>query len=368
MSEGNSTDGFPKTRPALGDVTNRLGKRGLLLISGNTGSKSGVGHGKHVDKEGDSLFTQKVIKGVENIVKEKCGIKCVVSDVGKGKRVCVSPRPCSEINSLRGNVISSISKASSQIKESNSFDESLHLGKIDSVTENVVQVVDASRGSCISSILLPMASEPCTSVEENCKKQEGGVTSDVLQSDPRGDKLEVPGKDTGADSFDLEKCIGLEGIESSRLPESKGSGSFKLEKCIGLKGNGSSNSSAGVDSIKECSCSFCVKAGYILSDLHYQDIKGRIAALKKSQKEASVLAQRNCRDKGIVKHNQENYHNSSRLESDLMGQWRSLFQHMEDILVREGSQLEAGLLTLKDVRESCKTELETTIGMPSEKQ
>ncbi|XP_058185091.1 uncharacterized protein LOC131302448 [Rhododendron vialii] len=378
MSEGNSTDGFPKTRTVLGDVTNRLGKRGLLQISGNSGSKSGEGRGKRVDdKEGDSQFTQKVIKGVENIVKEKCGIKFVVNNVEKGKRVCVSPRPCSEINSLRGNVISGISKVSSELKESSSFSDSLHLGRTDSVVENVVQVADASRGSCVSSILLPMASEPCAFAEEICEKHEGSVTPEVVegsvtpevvQIDQRGDKLVAHCKDIGADNFELEKCVGQNVIGSSRLPESLGPGSYKLERCIGLKGNGSSNSSAGVDLIKECSCSFCVKAGYILSDLHYQDIKGRIAALKKSQKEASILAQRYCRDKGLDKHNQENCLKSSRLESDLMGQWRSLFLHMEDILGHEGSQLEAGLLTLIDVRESCKTELETMNGMPSEKQ
>ena len=62
-------------------------------------------------------------------------------------------------------------------------------------------------------------------------------------------------------------------------------------------------------------------------------------ALKKSQKEASLMVERSCRGKGIDTHSQENCPQSSKLESDLMSQWRSLFLHMEDILVREGSQL-----------------------------
>lgn len=260
MSEGNSTDGFPKARTVLGDVTNILGKRGLSLISGNSGSKLGEGRGNRVDdKEGDSQFTHKVIKGLENIVKEKCGVKCVVNNVEKGKRVCVSPRPCSEINSLRGNVISGISKVSSELKESNSFSDGLHLGRTDSVIENVVHVADASRGSCVSSILLTMASEPCAFTEESCEKHEGSVTPEVVQIDPRGDSLVAHCKDIGADNFGKGKCVGLNVIGSSRLLEPLGPGSFKLERCIGLKGNGSSNSSAGVNLIKECSCSFCVK-------------------------------------------------------------------------------------------------------------
>ncbi|XP_057481580.1 uncharacterized protein LOC130768523 isoform X1 [Actinidia eriantha] len=365
-----SADGFPKTRPVLGDVTNQLGKRGLLLISSNSRNKFGGGHGKHVDdNEGDSQFTQKVCQGVENIVKEKCGIRCVVNDNDKSKRACVSPPPCSEINSLRGNIISGISKIPSEIKEPNSFNGGVHIARNNAIIDNVVEVVDASRNSCLSSILIPVASESCAVVEGNCSKDEERVTPEVAQSNPRGEEFvahvcKKDGKDVGADNPTLGKHGS---VECSRLPESQGSGYFKLDKCIGLKGNGSSNSSAGVDLIKACSCSFCVKAAYIWSDLHYQDIKGRIAALKKSQKEASLMVERSCRGKGIDKHSQENCPQSSKLESDLMSQWRSLFLHMEDILVRESSQLETSLLTLKDVRERCKTEMEVINGMPSEK-
>ncbi|KAI8029888.1 hypothetical protein LOK49_LG01G02353 [Camellia lanceoleosa] len=342
MGGDNSVDGFQKTRPVLGDVTNRLGKRGLLLLSGEPGNKFGDVHGKQVDeKEGDSLFTQKVCQGVENIVKEKYGIRCIVNDNDKGKKACVSPRPCSEINSLRGNIISGISKITSEVKELNSFGASLHLGKSNAVVDNVVEVVDASRDNCVSSISMPMVPGSCVGVEQNC------INNDIIQNDLRGKNGSV---------------------ECSILPESQGSGSFELENCIGLKGDGISNSSANVDSIKACSCSFCLKAAYILSDLHYQDMKGRIAALKKSQKEASIMVQRSCRDKGVDKHSQGNCPKYSKLESNLMGQWKSLFLHMEDIFVREGSQLETSLLALKDLRENCKTELEMVNGMPLEKQ
>lgn len=62
-------------------------------------------------------------------------------------------------------------------------------------------------------------------------------------------------------------------------------------------------------------------------------------ALKKSQKEANTLAQKSCREKETGTHSQEDTSKSSKLESDLTGQWKSLFCHMEDILVRESNQL-----------------------------
>ena len=62
-------------------------------------------------------------------------------------------------------------------------------------------------------------------------------------------------------------------------------------------------------------------------------------ALKKSQKEANSLAQKSCREKETGTHSQGDTSKSSKLESDLTGQWKSLFCHMEDILVRESNQL-----------------------------
>ncbi|XP_059624297.1 uncharacterized protein LOC132267219 [Cornus florida] len=361
MSGDNSADEFQKNRPVLGDITNRPGKRGLLLISGNSGIKSGDGVHKIVDdKEGDSEFANQVCLGVDNVVNEKCRSNCVVDDNQMGKRACVSPRPCSEINSLRGNIVSGISKIRSEVK--------------DSITDNVVEAGDASKHGCVSSISISTGSGSNATdsydLEEKGNHDEGRETCKVAQSDPHSEHLDAhvsrsDSRDQGVDNLASSE---YESVECSRLPMSQESRSFELERCIGIKGDGSSNSSVGVDLIKACSCSFCKKVAYIWSDLHYQDMKGRIAALKKSQKEAGILVHRSCRDKGIDRHGQGNSNKFSKLESDLMGQWRSLFLHMEDILVRESSQLEASLLTLKDLRENCKTELEMINVMPLEKQ
>lgn len=60
-------------------------------------------------------------------------------------------------------------------------------------------------------------------------------------------------------------------------------------------------------------------------------------ALKKSQKDASILAQKSSKEKETC-HDQGNS-SRSKLEFDLCGQWMSLFRHMEDMFAQEGSQL-----------------------------
>lgn len=107
-------------------------------------------------------------------------------------------------------------------------------------------------------------------------------------------------------------------------------------RCCGVDGDG--------DLMKTCRCSFCIKAGNLLSDLHYQDIKGRIAVINKSQKEASIFVNRDARSAQI-----------SNLDSDLTGRWKSLFLHMEDMFLREAAQLEKSLSTLKELTDNCNT-------------
>ncbi|XP_052197743.1 uncharacterized protein LOC127804778 [Diospyros lotus] len=370
MAGDNSSDGFPRKRPVLGDLTNQVEKRGLLMISGNLGSKSGDGNGKYGEnKEGHSHFTQKVCQDVENMVKEKSEIRPAVNDNDKHKRACVSPWACSRTNSLEGNIISGISRIPNKVEELNTLGSSLHLGRSD-VFGHVEKIADTLGGSCFSGISMPMASESCVGVEGSHDKDKEIDATEVAQSDPLGEGLvahvcKKHSKDICADGLTSGKCGST---DCSRLPKPQGSASFKLEKCMGLKDNGSSYSSGSVDLIKSCSCSFCMKAAYIWSDLHYQDVRGRIAALKKSQKEASIMVDRSCKDKGIDKRGQGNCYKFSKLESDLTSQWRSLFLHMEDIFVREGSQLEASLLALKDLRERRKIELEKMNGIPLEKQ
>lgn len=64
-----------------------------------------------------------------------------------------------------------------------------------------------------------------------------------------------------------------------------------------------------------------------------------LLALKKSQKEASILVNKYARGKQTDLPGQGNSNKSSKLESDLTAQWRSLFHRMEDIFAHESNQL-----------------------------
>jgi len=59
----------------------------------------------------------------------------------------------------------------------------------------------------------------------------------------------------------------------------------------------------------------------------------------KSQKEASNLAQRYSCDNAMSEHGEPNSSESTRLETDLMNQWKSLFLHVENVFVEESNQL-----------------------------
>ncbi|KAM7275598.1 hypothetical protein ACFE04_017464 [Oxalis oulophora] len=153
-------------------------------------------------------------------------------------------------------------------------------------------------------------------------------------------------------------------IESLRLPDLKSFRSFEFQKCSAPNFDACSNATNAADLLKACSCSFCLTAAYIWSDLHYQDIKGRIAALKKSQKEACFLAQKNGKGEEGQAIDIHAPPNSTRLASDLKGQWKSLFLQMEDTFARESVQLQAKFAALKDLRENCKMDLERSTDGP----
>ncbi|KAL0007156.1 hypothetical protein SO802_008658 [Lithocarpus litseifolius] len=365
MSGDNFTDGFGKTRPALANVTNL--KRGFLFGSGDLGLKSGDGCGRNVDGEDGNLrIAKKVCLGVENSVKNKCEIKFGVVDVSEKD---LSPT-CSEVGTSLENIASDVVNLPNKSKEASKFFNGIvRLVKDDRKRESGVEVGDASRDSCVSSVFMPVCSEPCKKdcrmVGGKCRDEEVRLTSGVTQ------QSSVVSEGLVMRVFKDNEDLGLGNltssnygsIESSRFPKSQGSKFHQSERCTGLKGDGCANLNADDNILKGCSCSFCLTAGYIWSDLHYQDIKGRISVLKKSQKEASILVQRL---KETDNHSQGNS-KSLNLESDLTSQWKSLFIRMEDIFVHESNQLQASFNTLKDLRENCKMDLEMINGMASDK-
>lgn len=124
MAEGNSSGGKSKSRLALSDLTNRIGKRGISLREKN---------------------------------KDKC---FDFNDKDNVKRMRVSSRPCSEINSLKGNAISGFSKISNENRDPNCF-ESGYGGAPKSSTDvygDGVQIFDLEGGNVVSQDVNELAS------------------------------------------------------------------------------------------------------------------------------------------------------------------------------------------------------------------
>lgn len=385
-----------KERKALGDVTNQLGKRGVSTFLGG-GEESFVG-------------IKRLNTGKSILVNEKEGVK----------RVCVFPRSSSEINSLKVNAISGISKAigeniehkkkyfaQDEVKDALASNRSpiiLHSSKNDvyprknalvhdgdelkeisisavpkGYSDNVDLIVDVSSGADDTGTSSEAGDESenyCEILElsggpnkEYGDKRKSADTDDEVvvsldNANSDTDLLPDDGDQHGVDDL-VQSQTGS--VDHNRLPLSQESRCFGLERCTNPKGGDCSNTNAVIEMIKACTCSFCTKAAYIWTDLHYQDFKARIATIKKSEKEASLFAERNCRSMDTEKHGNtpQIATGVSSLESELMGQWTSLFSQMEKIYEHEGNHLEASLLSLKNLRAKCKEDIKFLNGPAS---
>ncbi|KAL8134028.1 uncharacterized protein LOC141712761 [Apium graveolens] len=346
MSGEKSCDGVSKKRNALVDVTNFVGKREFSEISGGD-----VGE----RKKGKSV--KQVFLEVGNLGKKESLAEGSV-DKERSKEVLDCSRISPEVNELRNQFISEVSKL---------VKNDLQHGRIDDGSQSIG---DVWRDSCVSIIVKPTSPRVLDSVDVvGYQAKDEGVGSQGEQSNTVCEHFDTDDDESDEDELDDDNLDSSksESIDCLRFPESQESRSSGLERCVGFKGDGLSDSPVGIDLMKACSCSFCTKAAYIWSDLHYQDIKGRLAALKKSQKEANILVQRSTKNKATDMHGQEKPEVLD-LQSSLMGQWRSLFSHMEDIYGQESSQLVSNLYTLEELRDDCKTELESINGMPFKKE
>ncbi|KAF7080331.1 hypothetical protein CFC21_084427 [Triticum aestivum] len=105
---------------------------------------------------------------------------------------------------------------------------------------------------------------------------------------------------------------------------------------------------------KSCTCSFCLKAAFMWTDLHYQDARSRLGALKKSIKFArSLEAKRQGNEFNADRYSKR----AAEMGFELSQQQRSLFLHTENALVRESAQLHSAVVKLKDLRDNCKKDL-----------
>ncbi|XP_047969048.1 uncharacterized protein LOC125212825 [Salvia hispanica] len=365
MAEGSGSRGQSRSRPALGDVTNRIGKRGF--------SAREKDEGRGFDFSGKDTV----------------------------KRVCVSPRSCSGLSKIPVENREANLKGGNDVIGSFKFNDGSEKGKIldlrganvVNVSINELDVIDddgSSNGcdgvaglNCLDPDLENLEGEEGLNSVDGCspldslKENKISGTADELGESSHADTSRTV-SETGVDFLhDGEENISPEGaqgehnhlddhnadnfvlsqsgsVDFTALPQSQESRVFGIDKGKKVEEDECALMTGGSKAINACSCSFCSKAQYIWLDLHQKDIKARLSALKKSQKDASILAERSSRMKVNEKHGGD----SSKLESHLMNQWRSLFQHMSDIWAAETNQLEASLLPLNNLKDKCKVEME----------
>ncbi|KAM0006713.1 hypothetical protein Hdeb2414_s0165g00820101 [Helianthus debilis subsp. tardiflorus] len=363
-------------RSALGDVTNQVGKRGFSLVF-DLDVKSAKKECRRVDECKENNNNK---EAAECVLRVHSGGEIGLSKGGIGesvnKIVCEVKEQCPPGVRQNVTVTSSVVKAVDVASDGCQYAGDIGLPKGDivecvdkivceveetcppgvrqnaAVTSSVVKAADVVSGGCRDTELVHAIAldENGPDVIVDDEEDERTESADLALIESKGVAENDLGVDDGNDvSVDNLGSSKDDYIDCTRLLESQES-KCGLERCVGQTGDGMS--SACMDMIKECSCSFCMKAAQLWSDLHYEDIKGRIAAIKKSQKEATILVNRNSRDVA------SNCGKLSNLESDLTGRWKSLFLHMEDIFVREGTQLETSLSTLKEVIDDCKTDSE----------
>ncbi|KAG6382971.1 hypothetical protein SASPL_157293 [Salvia splendens] len=356
MAEGSGSPGQSRSRPALGDVTNRIGKRGFSAREKEKG------------------------RGFD------------FSDKGTVKRICVSPRPCSgKISDLRGENVVNVSINELDIIDddgsSNGCDEVAGLNCLDPDLENL-----EGEGGLNSVASEVDGCSPLDSLKEN--KISG--TADELGESSHADTSRTVSETGGDFLHDGEENISPDGaqgehnhlddhnadnfvlnqsgsVDFTALPQSKESRVFGIDKGKKLEEDECALMTEGVKLSMLVLALFAQKPNIYgwtsirrTLRLDYQVSHNIVSvkSLKKSQKDASILAERSSR----MKVNEKQGGDSSKLESHLMNQWRSLFQHMSDIWAAETNQLvlfclwllyEASLLPLNNLKDKCKAEMES---------
>ncbi|EOA21091.1 hypothetical protein CARUB_v10001431mg [Capsella rubella] len=308
-----------QTRPALCDLTNLPAKRGISSILGdliNESGKSIVAHEGSREK-----FSKRLCLVVDDLVKENAS---PVGTTNEG--------------------------SSSNYKKNSCGGSDDDKGESEEYHDAVMEFSGGDGNASKESRSLQIYFEP----GDRDGARELNESADACQTDVTGEGLALSVFTGNAErqnpGEDLPNCRNLR--------------SFEMSRCSNVKRKEHVDQNMGDDLLKSCSCSFCLKAAYIWSDLHYQDTKGRLSALKKSQKKASNLIQRNGKEWPTDFHAAVNSSSSGKQESKLMGQWRSLFLSMGEILGHESNHLQKSFETMSKYREDCKMDLERAMKTP----
>ncbi|KAJ6843455.1 uncharacterized protein M6B38_296710 [Iris pallida] len=213
---------------------------------------------------------------------------------------------------------------------------------------------DFTQGSAVQSIM-----EANQLVDSNISY--GSVPSqcnEVDDASTESDELPAEGNET--ESTDVTKDF-IHSVEGHDKSSSSNDCSVEF---LASKGNdddsGGNLNREHLDSkglVKACSCSFCLKAAHMWTDLTFQDTRGRLTELQRSKKRTKDYIAK-------VSQDPSNITKSSKLEIDLLQQWTTLFQHTHDTLVQEISQTQANLEAQSKMMENCKKELERSVVFP----
>lgn len=224
MAEGS------RSRTALGDVTNRMGKRGFS--------------GREKDE----------VRGFD------------FNDRDAVKRICVSPRPCSEINSLKGNVISSLSNIENREPDLHDGGDEVHClkGKTDVAGVEGVKVLDSVAVEANGCSRLDSSKENKISeaVSDDSHDTSRTVSTDLLHDgricEVGEENVSREGNlnDQNADNFVLSQSGS---VDCAVLPQSQESRVFGVEKSNERKVDECAHMTGGTNTIMSCSCSFCTK-------------------------------------------------------------------------------------------------------------
>ncbi|KAH9623738.1 hypothetical protein KSS87_015107 [Heliosperma pusillum] len=371
MSENKSrklnSDNEGRIRIALGDVTNQVGNRGVPLVSRSPTSKSLSGSKRAAaeSSDDDSHFWKQVSLVAERLERESCR---------KAKCPKIEPNEV-RMSPLKGGKTYRLQPGSTDVGFVGGSDGTSGRDAVVEVKEGFVSTLDSidlGENQHLGNVIIGDAEcceKNCLVVGKECEGEEmRGVScegeNDCSLAELGTQVVSDSGKSVGGEYMTSSRS---ESPETSRFTESQEIRSFGLERCTLLKGDGSNSLGAGIDLLKNCSCSFCTKAGYIWSDLQCQDLKGRISTLTKSHKEANALA-RQYSGQPAIGVSQGNPSTSVNLETNLTALWKSLFHHMGNNFAAESSQLQTNLAALNNIKGEYKMNLETMNVMPPDMQ
>ncbi|XP_038975870.1 uncharacterized protein LOC103720314 isoform X2 [Phoenix dactylifera] len=295
MSDGGSQDVVPRNQAVFGDITNVCGKRPLSLESEKNDAENKIGRYQGTQRTGfrNADFGRKLREMVEDVTARKVNTgpasemcENVVDHKGKGVSFDDAKQPCQEGHKRDG---------TDSVRHTPEMDH----GKSSASNFSNLNIV-TSKGNNVDG-------GECLTEDQS---EESGLLECLM---PFG-------------SLDF-KMANMEGFLNANAASNVGS---------------SINDEGSMGSEKSCACSFCLKAAYMWTDLHYQDTRGRLAALKKSKRLARSLEARCYGHDYTSKTARDNSKKSTEIEFELMQRWRSLFLHTENVLVRETAHLAKG--------------------------